>query len=377
MPSTSLFSYHGNYSSNNGQKLSEFLLTPANVNSNSFGKLFSTPVDGQVFAEPLVVAGVSIPGQGIHNVVYVATEHDSVYAIDENSGQILWHDSFINPSAGVTTVPSADVLSVDISPEYGITSTPVIDPTSNTIYVVANTKETGSGSYHNVYRLHALDLGTGQEKFGGPVVVADTIWNGGNSFTFVSGPYVMGSGDGGGNGKITLNAVRQLQRAALTLSNGVVYLGFGSHNDQDPYHGWIVGYNAQTLQLSAVFNSTPNGLEGGIWEGAGKFAIDSQGDLYASTGNGTFDATLNASGLPNMGDYGDSVIKLAPDPTTSASNQNANGWGLKVVDYFTPFNQQTLATTDQDLGSGDILLLPASVGSAAHPNTSIRCSSRM
>jgi hypothetical protein len=368
LPATSLLSYHGNYATNIGQKISEFVLNPGNVNSNSFGKLFSTSVDGQVYAEPLAVAGVSIPGQGTHNVVYVATEHDSVYAIDESSGQILWHDSFINPSAGVTTVPSADVLSVDINPEYGITGTPVIDSTSNTLYVVANTKETGSGAYHNIYRLHALDLSTGQEKLGGPVVIADTIWNGGTSFSFVSGPYVLGSGDGSVGGKLTLNAVRQLQRAALTLTNGTVYIGFGSHNDMDPYHGWVVGYNAQTLQLSAVFNSTPNGQRGGIWEAGGKFAVDSQGNLYVDTGNGTFETSMNASGLPNRGDYGDSVIKLAPDSTTSASNQNANGWGLKVVDYFTPFNQQNLANQDEDLGSGDILLLPDSVGSAAHPH---------
>jgi Legume lectin domain/Fibronectin type III domain len=365
---TSLLSYHGNFSTNVGQKLSEFLLTPANVNSNSFGKLFSTSVDGQVFAEPLAVAGVSIPGQGTHNVVYVATEHDSVYAIDEGNGQVLWHDSFINPSAGVTTVPSSDVQSVDINPEYGITGTPVIDSTSNTLYVVANTKETGSGTYHNIYRLHALDLSTGQEKLGGPVVVADTIWNGGSSFSFVSGPYVFGSGDGSVNGKLTLNAVRQLQRTALTLANGTVYVGFGSHNDLDPYHGWVVGYNAQTLQLSAVFNSTPNGARGGIWEAGGKFAVDSQGCLYVDTGNGTFDTSMNSSGLPNRGDFGDSVIKLAPDSTTSASNQSVYGWGLKVVDFFTPFNQQALADNDQDLGSGDILLLPDSVGSAAHPH---------
>jgi hypothetical protein len=368
LPATSLLSYHGNYSTNIGQKISEFVLTPGNVNSNSFGKLFSTSVDGQVYAEPLAVAGVSIPGLGTHNVVYVATEHDSVYAIDEGNGQILWHDSFINPSAGVNTVPSADVLSVDINPEYGITGTPVIDSTSNTLYVVANTKETGSGTYHNIYRLHALDLSTGQEKLGGPVVIADTIWNGGSNFSFVSGPYVLGSGAGSVNGKLTLNAVRQLQRTALTLANGTVYVGFGSHNDMDPYHGWIVGYNAQTLQLSAVFNSTPNGSEGGIWEAGGKFAVDSQGNLFVDTGNGTFDTSMNASGLPNRGDYGDSVIKLAPDSTTSASNQNPYGWGLKVLDFFTPFNQQTLANNDQDLGSGDIVLLPDSVGSAAHPH---------
>jgi hypothetical protein len=366
VPATNLFAYHGNSTASTGQKLAEFALTPANVNTNSFGKLFSSPIDGQVYAEPLCVAGVNV--QGIHNVMYVATEHDSVYAIDADSGQVLWQDSFINPSAGITTVPSADVSSQDINPEYGITGTPVIDPASNTLYVVANTKEIRSGSNHNVYRLHALDVSSGQEKFGGPVVIADTIWNGGNNFSFVSGPYVFGSGAGGVNGKITLNAVRQLERTALTLVNGNVYFAFGSHNDTDPYHGWVLGYNAQTLQLSAVFNSTPNGSRGGIWLSGGKIVSNPQGNFYLSTGNGTFDTSLNSGGFPSQGDFSDAVIKLVIDPGSSPTNQNQNGWGLKVADYFVPFNQQTLANNDTDLGSGGPMILPDSLGSAAHPH---------
>ena len=162
--------------------------------------------------------------------------------------------------------------------------------------------------------------------------------------------------------------MRQLQRAALTLINGVVYIGFGSHGTLPPEHGWILGYNAQTLQLTAVFNDTPNGEGGGLWQGGGKIVSDAQGYLYVETGSGTFGPSLNASGFPSNGDYGDSFLKLAVDPTSSASNPNINGWGLKVVDYFTPQNQESLYLNDEDLGSGAPMLLPSSVGSAAHPN---------
>ena len=369
-PSVSLLTYHNDYSSS-GENLSETALTPANVNSTSFGKLFSTPVDGQVYAQPLYVPGVAItvgPIVGAHNVTYVATEHDSVYAIDADSGQVLWRDNFINPAAGVTTVTSDDVDSNDVSPEMGITSTPVIDPTTNTLYVVANTEEVIGGNRHYIYRLHALDLGSGDEKFGGPAVIADTIWNGGNNFTYVSGPSVDGTGDGSVNGVLTFNVLRQLQRPALTLCNDTIFIGFGAHGTSTPYHGWLLGYNAQTLQPNAVFCTTPNGFNGGIWQGGGRIDVDAQGYLYIETGNGDFDTTLDANGFPVNGDYGDSFLKLAIDPTTSPTNQDVNGWGLKVVDYFTPSNQQTLYTEDLDLGSGGPLLLPDSVGSAAHPH---------
>jgi fibronectin type 3 domain-containing protein len=365
-----VLSYH-NDTFNTGQNLSETALTPANVTTASFGKLFGTFVDGQVYAQPLYMTGVSIASgssAGIHNVVYVATEHDSVFAIDADGGQILWQDSFINPAAGVTTVPSGDTASNDLSPEIGITSTPVIDPTSNTLYLTAKTKEVIAGANHYIYRLHALDLSTGNEKFGAPLVIADTIWNGGNSYVYVNGPSVNGTGDGSINGTITFNALRQLQRPGLTLTNGTIYIAFASHGDNGPYHGWILGYNAQTLQPTAVFNTTPNGGEGGIWQGGGQMALDSQGNFYVETGNGNFDTTLNAGGFPSQGDYGDSFLKLALDPASNPTNQNVNGWGLKVVDYFTPFNQAGLNTGDVDLGSQGPLLLPDSVGSAAHPH---------
>jgi hypothetical protein len=364
-----LFTYHDDNLST-GQDLAETPLPPASVNAASFGKLFATPVDGQLYAQPLVVPGVTVttgPSPGAHDVVFAATEHDSVYAIDAGNGTVLWQDSFLNPAAGVTTVPSADTTTDDVSPEIGITGTPVIDPSTNTLYVAAKTKETGDGTNHYVYRLHALDLGSGVEKFGGPVVIADTVSDG-VTYTYVSGPAVNGTGDGSVNGQVPFNALRQFQRPALTLANGTVYVAFASHGDTPPYHGWVLGYDAHTLALTAAFNDTPNGNEGGIWQAGGKIAVDDQGNLYVETGNGTFDAGLDANGFPAQADYGDSVLKLAVDPASSPANQNANGWGLKVVDYFTPHNQADLAAGDTDLGSGGPLLLPDAAGSAAHPH---------
>jgi fibronectin type 3 domain-containing protein len=369
-PLVNLLTYHNdNFST--GQNLSEVALTPANVNSSSFGKLFTTPVDGQVYAQPLYVAGVNITtgsNPGTHNVVFVATQHDSVYAIDADNGQILWKDSFINPAAGITTVPQGDVISADISPEIGITATPVIDPATNTIYVEAKTKEVRGSDRHYVQKLHAIDITSGAEKFGGPATIADTIWNGGTNYTYVSGPFVFGSGDGNVNGKITFNALRQLVRPGLTLTNGNIIIASASHGDNGPYHGWVLSYSAQNLQLNGVFNATPNLGLGGVWQAGGRVAVDDQGYMYVETGNGPYDATLNSNGFPSGGDYPDSFIKIGVDPTTSPTHQNINGWGLKVVDYFTPFNQNALNLGDTDLASGGILILPDSVGSAAHPH---------
>jgi fibronectin type 3 domain-containing protein len=358
---SSMLTYH-NDNASTGQNLNETLLTAANVNVNSFGKLFRTSVDGQVYAQPLYMANVSITGgssPGKHNVVYVATEHDSLYAIDADNGQVLWQDSFINPSAGVTSVPNGDVNSADVNPEIGITGTPVIDPSTNTLFLDAKTKEVHGGNHHYVHRLHAIDVTSGAEKLGGPVTIADTIFNG-SGYTHVSGPYVFGSGDGNVNGKIVFNALRQMQRPGLTLANGSVYIAYASHGDNGPYHGWLLGFDAHTLKPTAVFNTTPNGGLGGIWQGGGRVAADDQGNLYFETGNGAFDAS--------RGNYGDSFVKVAVDPTTNATQQNINGWGLKVVDYFTPFNQNALNNGDVDLGSGAIVLLPDAAGSPAHPH---------
>jgi Abnormal spindle-like microcephaly-assoc'd, ASPM-SPD-2-Hydin len=314
-----------------GQNLSENVLTTGNVNQSQFGLLASYAVDGQVYAQPLYVAGVHIAGLGdrhraTHNVVYVATEHDSVYAFDADNRSTapLWQVSFINPSAGITTVPSSDVQSSEFRPyEIGITSTPVIDPSSGTLYVVPYTME--NGSY--VYRLHALDITSGAEKFGGPVVISASV---------------PGTGQGSSAGSVPFNNKRQGQRPGLLLVNGVVYIAFASgHGDIEPWHGWVLGYDAQTLQQVAVFNSTPNGGAGGIWGAGGGIGADSLGNLFLVTGNGTFDA--NSGGV----NFGDSIVKLT-----------TNGGGLTVADYFTPFNQSVLNINDLDLGSGGVMLLP-------------------
>jgi hypothetical protein len=379
-PSVTVSSYLYGLTSD-GVNTNETVLTPSpsNVNSTDFGKLFATSVDGQVYAQPLYIPGVQIssgPAQGVHNAVYVATQHDSLYAIDAQNGSVLWKDSFLTgpylpAGAVVTTVPNSDVGSSDINPEIGITSTPVIDTTTNTLYLTAKTKEVYGGNTHYVYRLHAIDITNGNEKFGGPVVIADTISNDLSTYTYVRGPSVAGTGDGNVSGVITFNALRQMQRAAITLINGTIFLGFASHGDNDPYHGWVLGYNASTLQLNAVFNTSPNGSRAGIWQGGGRLAaeMDSNGhvDLYFETGNGTFDTTLNSAGLPINGDYGDSFVKIQTDNST-AKNPNINGWGLHVADYFTPYNEADLNSHDEDLGSGAPILLPASAGTTAHPN---------
>jgi hypothetical protein len=322
-----------------GQNTNETVLTLANVSSNTFRKLFTYAVDGYVYAQPLVVTGVPIPGKGTHNVVYVATEHDSVYAFDADTSARtnstpLWQASFIAPAAGRTTVPSSDVNCFDLVPEIGITSTPVINPLSGTLYAEAKTKEVVNGVLFYRHRLHALDITSGAEKFGGPVIIQASV---------------TGSGDGTDYlGRIQFNPLRQLNRPALLLMNGVIYLAYASHCDNGPYHGWVLGYNAQTLAQTAVYNTTPNGSEGGIWQSGAGLAGDANGSIYLMTGNGTFD--------PAASNYGDSFLKL------TATN------GLNLADYFTPYNQAFLALFDVDLGSGGPLLLPDEAGSPSHPH---------
>ena len=338
-----------------GQNLKETILTPANVNAATFGKLFSYPVDGYVYAQPLYVSNLTIAGRGARNVVFVATQHNSVYAFDADDSSIgaLWQRSFIDAANGVTTVPAEDVGSDDILPEIGITSTPVIDPESGTIYIVAKTKEIGDGNLHYVQRLHALDIATGAEKFGGPATIADTILVGDASYLYVSGPSVPGTGDGSDDGSTVLfNALRQMNRPALLLLNGVVYSSWGSHGDLRPTHGWMLGHDAHTLALVDVFNTTANGGLGSIWmSGAGPSA-DAAGNIYVSTGNGTFALTGESS--PG---YGNSVLKIA------------TAGGLHVIDSFTPWNQDTLSDLDKDLGSGGVMLIPDQPG--AHPHMMI------
>ncbi len=274
--------YSGTFTAHNdnsrtGENLSETVLTPANVNATSFGKLFSVPLDGLTFASPVYVENLAITGQGTHNVVFVATEHDSVYAIDADgrSSTPLWKDSFINPSAGVTPIPPADTGETgDIPNEIGITGTPVIDRSTNTIYLVAATKEVSGGTTTYVNRLHALDIATGAEKFGGPVVID---------------AHVPGTGIDAVNGTISFNNITENQRASLLLVGGEVYVAFANHGDNPPYHGWVMAYRASTLHQDWVFCTTPNAGSGGVWMGGGGVAADGAGNLFFSTGNGTFD----------------------------------------------------------------------------------------
>jgi len=303
-----------------GANLSEFVLTTSNVNTGQFGKLYSRRLDGQIYAQPLYVHGLTISNK-TRNVIYVGTEHNSVYAFDADdaaASNALWQIN-LGP-----TVPSTDLNNCgDLVPEVGITATPVIDLAGGTIYVAAKTKE--SGNYF--HKLHALDLLTGQEKFGGPAVVQG---------------FVLGSGDGSGGGTNTFNALHAHNRPGLLLLSNVVYLCYAGHCDWPPYHGWVFGYNSTNLQRTCIFNSTPDGSDGGIWLSGMGPATDENGDIYLATGNGTFDKDTGGR------DLGDSCLKLTP------SNGTVN-----VTSWFAPHDQATLNAQDLDLGSGGPLLPPS------------------
>jgi hypothetical protein len=321
-----------------GANLNETVLTPANVNVKHFGKVFSFPVDGPVYAQPLYLPGVEVPGKGVHNVVYVVTEHDSVYAFDADGkiSEPLWKVSFAHPEAGVTPVPARDVDCPFITPEVGITSTPVIDLPTGTLYVLARTKESKGvlSAAEYVQRLHALAITTGVEKFGGPVVVQASV---------------AGKDAGSSGGQVRFNPLRDNPRASLLLVDDRVYLSWASSCDVGPYHGWVMAYDAHTLAQAGAFNASPDAQESGIWAGDTGPAADKDGKIFVATGNGTFDAANNGR------DYGDSVLKL--------------GWNsgkLDVLDYFTPFNQDSLNRNDKDLGSGGVVLLPDQPGSQVH-----------
>ncbi|MDE2207662.1 MAG: PQQ-binding-like beta-propeller repeat protein, partial [Armatimonadetes bacterium] len=354
--------YHNDFG-RTGANQNESTLTLANVNPTDFGKLFQHNVDGQIYAQPLYVPHVAItnPQTGAvvyHNVVYVATEHDSVYAFDadnnigDNAGP-LWEANFDFPQIGITPMPSDDVNSDDIYPEIGITGTPVISLSGHTLYVVATTLEPDGAHQH----LHALDLGTGYEQSNSPVDISASV---------------PGVGDGtDGNGNVPFDPLWENQRAALQLWGNTLYIAWGSHGDNIPYHGWVLAYDATTLQLTGAWNSSPNGVTtinpdgstgppagGGIWMGGGGITLDKNGNLFLATGNGIFDAdpTFFSGGT----EYGDSVLKLNFNTET----------GFNVADYFTPYNQDVLNSADLDLGSAAPMLLPDQPG--AHPHELIQ-----
>ena len=305
-----------------GDNLQETLLNTSNVNAQSFGKLWTRSVDGYLYAQPLYVQNLPIPGQGLHNVVFLATAHNSVYAFDADDPSAalpLWKVN-LGPS-----IPADEVYTTqwtDMRVEIGITSTPVIDPATNTIFVEAKTKE--NGTY--VQRLHALDMATGRERPGSPVEIKAGV---------------PGTGIDSVNGQIVFNSVKQLQRPGLLLTGGVVYLAFGSHADSAPFHGWILGYDARTLAQTCVYNDSPNGSAASFWQAGMGMASDPAGNIYAVSGNGTFDADTGGS------DYGDSILRLSPKPG-----------GLTVQDYFAPYNQAWMNANDVDMGSSGPMLIP-------------------
>jgi fibronectin type 3 domain-containing protein len=304
--------------------LSETTLNVQNVNSGTFGKLYSVPVDGYLYAQPLYKSNVTIAGKGVFNVVFAATQHGSVYAFDAASATPLWHRSFINPATGLTSRQATSSLE-DMTPEVSITSTPVIDPASGTLYVVAETVQSGSPA---LYWLHALDIGTGADKVPAVSVQAS-----------------MGSGAT----PLNINAATSQQRPGLVLVNGVVYLGFGSNGDDWPWVGWLVGYDATTLARVSVFCTSASGAQGaGVWSSGEAPPVDTNGNIFIATGNGTFN--------PASGDWADAYLKLS---TTA---------GLAVQDYFSPFNQAALGAADLDVASAGFTLLPDAAGSATHPH---------
>jgi Chitobiase/beta-hexosaminidase C-terminal domain/Legume lectin domain len=328
-----------------GQNTSETALTPANVNTNTFGKLFSLPVDSTVYAQPLYVPGLKMGDGQFHNVLFVATENDSVYAFDADSNgganaNPLWHVSLLTAAygagAGATAVPWADSGSPDVAPTVGITGTPVINPATNTIYLVANTKE--NGAYFS--RLHALNIITGAEQPHSPANITATV---------------TGTGNGSSNGQLSFSALWENQRTALNYYNGYVYFGYGAHGDNGPWHGWLFAYNATTLVQSAVLCLSPNNYGAGLWASGAGLPIDNDatgGRMFVVTGNGTHSTypPFNAST-----EYGESVVTF----------NLANG-ALTPTDAFTSFNFQNLNNHDLDQGSGGVLMIPDQQGTHPH-----------
>lgn len=309
-----------------GLNAKESTLTLANVKESAFGLVGSYPVDGKVDAEPLLVSGVSIGGSSL-NLLYVATEHDTVYALDASSGSQAWKTSILG--SGETTSDPHNCE--QIKPEIGITATPVIDRSygkDGAIFVAGMTKDS-SGGYHQ--RLHALDLVTGKELAGSPTEIAASY---------------PGSGSGSVNGKLVFDPGQYAERVGLLLLNGTIYTAWTSHCDSQPYTGWVMGYDETSLQQSAVLNLTPNGNEGSVWMSGYGLAADSGANIYFLDANGALDTGFTTTGFPDHSDYGNAMMKLSTAP------------GLAVADFFAPFNSQAENAVDQDLGSGGAMVLP-------------------
>jgi hypothetical protein len=348
---TGVLTYHNDLARDGGN-LKEYALMPITVTTATFGKIFSCAVDGAIYAQPLWVKGLSIGG-GVHNVLFVATQHDSVYAFDADASPCreYWHASLLDTLHGGTPNETPVVWDDvgycygDVYPEIGVTSTPVIDPNTSTIYLVSASEKDPVKSGNCVltvatfyHRLHALDLATGSEKFNAPATI---------------GAAVPGTGDGSSGGMVVFNSQLQHQRSGLLDVGNRICLAFASHEDARPYHGWLLAYNPANVQRQvAVFNTTPNGLNGangGIWGGGGAPAADAGSDIYIATGNGVFDEDPPT---PDS-DYGDTILRLH-----AYTGPTPNGLHLSIADWFTPYNQGALAENDNDLGSGAPVLLP-------------------
>ncbi len=311
--------------SRTGQNLTESILTPANVTSSGFGLLRNLPVDGKVDAQPLYLSQLRVAGSA-HNVVIVATEHDSVYAFDADTGSTLWQVSLLPAGESLSDTRGCS----QVSPEIGVTSTPVIDRNAGahgTLYVVAMSKD-AAANYHQ--RLHALDLITGAELLNGPTEIAASY-------------------PSGGGGSTTFNAGQYEERSALLLLNGSIYTSWTSHCDIVPYFGWVIAYSGSTLSRTAVLNLAPNsgGVGPAIWMSGGGPAADAAGNIYLLTANGAFETAMDANGFPQGQDYGNSFLKIS-----------TAGGSMSVADYFTMYNETSESAADHDLGSGGEMLLP-------------------
>ncbi len=325
-PRADVVTFH-NDNSRTGQNLREMILNPRNIDATRFGKTGFLATDGKVDAQPLYLSSIEIPGRGVHDILYVATEHDTVYAFDSDTGAVLWQKSML----GAGETPS-DIRGCGQSiPEIGITATPVIDRgigPNGAIYVIAMSRD-AAGSYYQ--RLHAIDAASGAELFGGPREVQASV---------------AGSGDNAQDGKVVFDPRMYKERSALLLSGGKVYAAWASHCDFRPYTGWVMAFNATTLEQTNVLNVTPNGKQGGIWMSGGGPAADQNGDIYLLDGDGSFDTTLDAQGFPIHDDFGNAFLKLS------------TARGLSVADYFEMADTAQESGRDEDFGSGGALVLP-------------------